>query len=590
MQIYKKKILNNPIFNSLKLIRHLNKKLKLRFILLSSLIIINSITEIISISAIIPFLIVLTNPEKISQNFVLKFILDFLNLSPENSVLFFSSIFGFLILSSALLRFTTLRFTCNFCAKATNFLATKGYRNYISQNYQFFLNNNSNDFVNTLSNEVLRSSGAIECIFTIFSSSILSALLLFSLLLVNAQITLIIFTSISFVYLLVVKNIKKELLKNSKLITQTNSQLIKMLQESFGGIRDTLINNNQDYLVEIYKKEDYLLRDQLELNKLYKKSPKYFIEAIGIILLIFISIYIIVIQKNENVIPLIGFVAFAFQKLLTAAQQIYVSWSSICLLNSSILSLTNTLNIIPTKIYKSKRRIRKFHMEKGIVLKNIFFKYENQKEAILKGINLEVKKGEVIGIVGKTGSGKSTLLDIINGLVKPTSGELIIDNFDLYKEESKIKLEMWQNCIAHVPQSIFLSNDSIMNNIAFGFKPDSIDKKRINESAMNAFLLKDIEKMPNSYGTYVGERGTNLSGGQLQRLGIARALYKNKDLLILDEITSSLDKNTEDQIINVLNKLSKNLTIIIVAHRLSTLKYCDRIYELNKGIISEVNI
>ena len=127
-----------------------------------------------------------------------------------------------------------------------------------------------------------------------------------------------------------------------------------MLQESFGGIRDTLINNNQDYLVEIYKKEDYLLRDQLELNKLYKKSPKYFIEAIGIILLIFISIYIIVIQKNENVIPLIGFVAFAFQKLLTAAQQIYVSWSSICLLNSSILSLTNTLNIIPTKIYKSK--------------------------------------------------------------------------------------------------------------------------------------------------------------------------------------------------------------------------------------------
>ena len=228
-------------------------------------------------------------------------------------------------------------------------------------------------------------------------------------------------------------------------------------------------------------------------------------------------------------------------------------------------------------------------MKKSIVLRNITYKYKNQDYPILNGIDLSIKKGEVIGIIGKTGSGKSTLLDIINGLIKPLSGDLIVDNKKIYEKfESDNNLKMWQKNIAHVPQNIFLSNDTIMNNIAFGIEPNLVEKDRVIEAAKNSFLSDDIEKMKFKYKTFVGERGSNLSGGQLQRLGIARALYKKRDLLILDEITSSLDKNTEHQIINLIGRLSSDLTIIIIAHRLTTLKNCDIVYRLKDGKLTKI--
>ena len=577
----------NPIRNSFRLIYFFNRQLKIRFLLLSLLIAINSITELLSIGAVIPFLLALTNPEKINKNIFSNFFSNFLDLTNTNLIILFSIVFAIFIIISTSLRLLTIKTTCKFCASSANYLASKGYINFINQNYEFYLKNNSSNFINTLTLEMIKAQNSLEALLIIFSGSILTILILISLLIVNAQVTLIIFTCIFIIYLLIIKNIQSKLLKNSKIISLSNSNLIKMVQESFGGIREILINNNQRYFTKVFKKEDFFMRDKLETSKFYKKSPRYFIEAAGIILLILTSIYIVIVQKNENIIPVLGFIAFSFQKLLVSAQNIYGAWSSICSFNSSVLAVIETLSLIPRKDLKNG--LNPLRLKKSIVLRNITYKYKNQDYPILNGIDLSIKKGEVIGIIGKTGSGKSTLLDIINGLIKPLSGDLIVDNKKIYEKfESDNNLKMWQKNIAHVPQNIFLSNDTIMNNIAFGIEPNLVEKDRVIEAAKNSFLSDDIEKMKFKYKTFVGERGSNLSGGQLQRLGIARALYKKRDLLILDEITSSLDKNTEHQIINLIGRLSSDLTIIIIAHRLTTLKNCDIVYRLKDGKLTKI--
>ncbi len=582
------KINSNPIVNNFRLIKNLNRKLKTRFILLSIIIFINSVTELLSISAIIPFLIALTNPQGFNDNLFINFFSRFIDLTNINLVLLFALIFGAFVIASAILRIITLKLTCEFCAKTTSYIASKSFKNYINQEYEFFLSNNSNDFINILTLELLRTSSSLECLFLWYSCLVLSVFIIISLLIINPQITLFIFSVIGIVYLLFAKYLNKKFLRNSEIISKTNSYLIKMLQESFGGIRETIIDNNQNYFVGLYSKEDYKLREQIEINKFYKKIPRYFIEAVGVIILITVSIFIVLIQKNENIIPVLGFIAFSFQKLLSASQQIYSAWSQIVSANTSVLAVLETLNIRSPKTYKNQ--LNPLKLNEKIVLDNIVYKYKNQKEPVLKGVNLTINKGEIIGIIGKTGSGKSTLLDIINGLVNPTSGNIIIDDLKIYGRKDQNKLKMWQKNIAHVPQNIFLSNDTILRNIAFGIEPNLIDNLKVYKAARDAFIFKDIESMPLKYQTFVGERGVNLSGGQLQRLGIARALYKQKDLLILDEITSSLDKNTEDEIINVLDKLSSDITILIVAHRLTTLKICDKVYELQGGKLTQKEV
>lgn len=317
----------NPISNTFRLIKHFNKKLKIKFLLVSLLIVLNSIAELLSISAVIPFLFALTNPNKIDNNFFLNFFSNFVDLSNINLIILFSSIFAILVLFSTFIRLLTIKITCTFCASSANYLASKGYINYINQHYEFYLKNNSSNFINTLTMEMIKAQNSIEAFFVILSASVLATLILASLFILNPQLTLIVFLSILIIYLLIVKTIQTKLLKNSKTISKANINLIQMLQESFGAIREILINNNQNYFIKIFRKEDYYMRERLETSKFYKKSPRFFIEALGIILLILVSIFVVVVQKNQNIIPLLGFVAFSFQKLLLSAQNIYGGWS-----------------------------------------------------------------------------------------------------------------------------------------------------------------------------------------------------------------------------------------------------------------------
>jgi len=306
-------------------------------------------------------------------------------------------------------------------------------------------------------------------------------------------------------------------------------------------------------------------------------GPRFFIESIGMTL---IAVIAFVLLQNEDglsaIIPVLGALALGAQRMLPMLQNIY---SSLSLMRGAQSSFEDVLDLLeqPLPEYINDNELKPIKFEREITLEGVGFKYSKDSAMVLQNINLSIPKGSRIGFMGETGSGKSTLLDIIMGLLFPTSGEIRIDNQFL----GKMNFRAWQKHIAHVPQSIFLSDGTIEENIAFGVPKESIDHDLVRKAAEQAQIAKTIQKMPNAYKSLIGERGVRLSGGQRQRIGIARALYKKADVLIFDEATSALDTNTENEVMNSIKALSKDLTILIIAHRLSTLEECDEIIKID---------
>jgi ATP-binding cassette subfamily B protein len=352
------------------------------------------------------------------------------------------------------------------------------------------------------------------------------------------------------------------------------------LQEGLGGIRDVLIDGSQDTFSEIYEKADSQLRKSQAKITYISSSPRFSIEMFALVLM---AIFAYQLSNNpngiNNPIPLLGTLALGAQRILPILQQIYVGYTNI---KGGESYLVDVLNLLEQPLPEAHNiSNKKLLFNKKIIFNNVGF-YYTKKSIVLDEINFSINKGSKVGIFGKTGGGKSTILDILMGLLTSTSGTLFID--DQAIDASNVKL--WQKHIAHVPQFIYLSDSTIAENIAFGISPDQIDYNRLKIAASKARLLETIELMPNGFLTSVGERGISLSGGQRQRIGIARAIYKQADVIIFDEATSALDSETESEIMQEIYNLDKNITIFIVAHRLSTLKNCNHFFEVgNKRII-----
>jgi len=388
---------------------------------------------------------------------------------------------------------------------------------------------------------------------------------------------LLIIFSIS--YFLMSYTTKSILKKNSKIISHQSNQMIKVIQEGLGGIRDVLINGHQTFYSESYRAADSKFRNAGAINKFIISSPRFIMETIGMLV---ISILAYLITKSNdgimNAVPVLGAMAIGAQKLLPALQQVYSSVTNMKSAKSSFLDVIDLLN---QEIKSEENGIKKIEFRKYIEIKNVSFQYPSAKQEILKNLNLEIFKGDKVGIVGSTGSGKTTLLDIIMGLLIPSFGDIFIDGFKL-TSNNRVN---WQKNLSHVPQEVYLSDVSIAENIALGFKKNEIDLKQIMKVCEAAGVNSFISDLPNSYETLVGEKGVKLSGGQKQRIGIARALYRKSDILLLDEATSALDVRTEKDVMEKIQNLDKNLTIIMIAHRISTLRNCDYILEVNQGKI-----
>jgi ATP-binding cassette subfamily B protein len=404
-----------------------------------------------------------------------------------------------------------------------------------------------------------------------------------SLLMLQPIVSLVAFGGFGLIYIVIVRLSRKQLMLNSKCVARESTQVIKSLQEGLGGIRDVLIDGSQEAYCQIYRSSDSSLRRAQGNNLFISLSPRYGMEALGMLLIAILAYS--VAQQADGIaksIPFLGALALCAQRLLPILQQTYVSWTQI---NSGQASLKDTLELLdqPLPSFESQS-VSKLPFNQSIVLKQLRFRYGKQAPYILNHIDLTINKGSRVGFIGSTGSGKSTLLDIIMGLLQPSDGVMEIDGQTITLANNRA----WQAHIAHVPQSIFLADTTIEENIAFGIPSDKIMYSRVKSAAEQAQISGTIEAWPNQYRTFVGERGIRLSGGQRQRIGIARALYKQADVIIFDEATSALDTETEQAVMEAIEGLSKELTLLIIAHRLTTLKNCTQIVELGDGGIRRV--
>ena len=546
-----------------------------------------SIMEVVSIGAIVPFLSVLTAPEQIYQHHLAQPLIKILEITePSQLLLPLTIIFVMATLISATVRLLLLYALTRLSYATGADLNIDIYRRTLYQDYSIHISRNSSEIINSI---ITKTNIVIVHILVpslnLISSVVIMVGITCIVFTINAQVALITFLVFALFYGVIAFFTKKSLQKNSQLIADESTKMVKSLQEGLGGIRDVLIDGTQEFYCKLYQNADLSLRRASGDNVFIGHSPRYLMEAVGMILLTILA-YTLTLQSNVVVaIPILGALALGALKLLPPLQSAYGSYSAIKGAKSSFIDVLNLLNQ-PLPDNASQDLINPISFKREIVFKDLSFRYTKNTPWILKNVNLSFKKGETIGFIGVTGSGKSTLLDILMGLLTPTSGELLIDGVAISQQNRRA----WQAHISHVPQSIYLADSTIQENIAFGVGSEQIKEHRVVQVAQQAQVSKMINNLKNKYKTFVGERGVQLSGGQRQRIGIARALYKDSDVLIFDEATSALDNQTEQKIMQQIAKLKDNQTVFIIAHRLTPLEQCDSIIRINTDYtIEQVN-
>ena len=565
--------------------RHLSKRRQKQFWLLLILMVMASIVEVISIGLILPFLGVITAPEQVFQYEIMQPVIDFLGVvRPDQLVLPLTISFVVAVLFAGVIRLTMLYVLIRLSFATGADISINIYRRTLYQDYSVHVGRNSSEIINSIIAKIdTVIVGTIIPTLVLISSTILIVGIVLALLFINTAVSLGLFISFGALYWGVSRYTRVMLEENSQNIADKSTQMIKALQEGLGGIRDIILDGSQDFFCRYYSNADSLYRRASGSNQFISASPRYAIEAMG---MVFIAVFAYVLTQQDGgpmeTVPILGALALGAQRLLPVLQQAYASYSNIRGSKSSLVDVLSLLNQ-PLSHHSSDLLLDSKEFKKDIKLKNLGFRYTKDTPWILKGVNLKITKGERIGFIGLTGSGKSTLLDIIMGLLPPTEGQLSID--DLLIEDENIGV--LRANIAHVPQNIYLSDGTVEENIAFGVSKELVNHQQVEKAAKQAKISELIESWTDGYQTLVGERGLKISGGQRQRIGIARAIYKNASILIFDEATSALDSETELKIIETIENLDRKLTVLIIAHRYSTLRSCNRIIKLdNVGKIS----
>jgi len=576
---------DESIFKLLKrLWFHINSRRRKQLSLLFVLMLLTSFAEVFSIGSALPFLGALTAPERIFELPLAQPIIHKLKLTEAKQILLpLTLVFGFAALLAGAMRLLLLWTNARLSFATGADLSIDIYRRTLYQSYTVHCARNSSEVINGIS---VKANGVIYNIIlpvlTLMSCSVMLAAIFITLISVQSLMTLSIFGGFGFIYMTIIYLNRNRLLMNSISEARETSQVIKSIQEGLGGIRDILIDGSQKVYCKIYSDADLSLRRAQGNSLFINASPRFGLEALGMILIAIVAYS--VAQKEDGIvkaIPMLGALVLGAQRLLPILQQGYGAWTQI---NGGQASLKDTIELLdqPLPDYINKSIIKKLSFNQKITLRQLDFRYSLQTPYIFKNLNLTIKKGSRVGFIGPTGSGKSTLLDIVMGLLEPSNGHLEVDGKDI----SAANRRSWQLHIAHVPQVIFLADSTIEENIAFGIPKDQIDRDKVCKVAKQAQISETIENWPRQYQTFVGERGIRLSGGQRQRIGIARALYKEANVIIFDEATSSLDNETEEIVMSTIDDLSKDITLLIIAHRLTTLKNCTQIVELNhSGIV-----
>ncbi|MGO0790211.1 ABC transporter ATP-binding protein [Herbaspirillum seropedicae] len=563
--------------------QHLGLRRRVELGLVFVLMIIAALAEVVSIGAILPFLGALTAPERVFAHPLAQPLIHAMALTePHQLMLPLTVVFCVAALLTGVIRLILLWIQTRLSHAIGADFSIQVYRRTLFQPYAVHIARNSSEIITGVS---IKANGVVNGVtmpvLTILSSLLILVAILAALMAIQPMVAFVSFAGFGGIYVVITLAVKNRLAHASACINRESTQVVKALQEGLGGIRDVLIDGAQATYCNVYRDADHLMRRSMAHVQIISMAPRFGIEALGMVLIAALAYSLASSSEGlASTLPVLGALAIGAQRLLPVAQQIYASMAH---LRSGKDFLADVLDLLdqPLPAYADAPPAAPLPFQRAITFEKVGFRYAPDGPWVLQDLDLIIPRGSRIGFIGGTGSGKSTLLDIVMGLLDPVEGKLRIDGTVITPENHRA----WQAQIAHVPQSIFLADTSIAENIAFGVPREQIDLERVRQAARKAQLAETIESMEQQYDTRVGERGINLSGGQRQRIGIARALYKQAKVIVFDEATSALDNDTESAVMEAIDGLDPDLTVLIVAHRLTTLKNCTHIVELADGAI-----
>jgi ATP-binding cassette, subfamily B, bacterial PglK len=558
------------------------KRRKVKWII--GLAIFSSLLDVVSISTLLPFLAILTSPEQAMDYAIVSNLMNYFSISEPSQILpKITLIFILTILLAMLSRILLLFFGTRFAFSIGSEISVNVYKKVLNQPYLIHVNRNSSEIISVINTKVEDAvSRTIQPLLQLFIAVQLIVSVSIFLIYLDPVIAIESFAFVSLFYLVISKMAYKKLFNYSESISTKKNALVKMVNEGLMGIRDIILGKNQESYERAFSKVDHDMRKAQGSVIILSTLPRYVIESVGMITIIVIAYVNMKSLGSNQLIPVLGVMALGAQKLLPAVQQFFGSWATITGNTAPFLDIVKILEYkesVSSVMTTNQKNPAKLNFSHSIELRSVTFGYKDKCN--LKNISLTINKGSCIGIVGSTGSGKSSLLDVMTGLLPPDSGVIVVDGVSI---DAGSRLSAWKDKISYVSQRIFLSDSTIRENIAFNCEGQSIDDEKVIQAAINAQIYNFIKELPEGFDTYIGENGVQLSGGQHQRIGIARALYKGANVLVLDEATSSLDNETERKIIDKIRSVDE-ITIIMVAHRFQTIKNCNTIFEMDRGMI-----
>jgi ABC-type multidrug transport system fused ATPase/permease subunit len=560
--------------------RVISRKRKIQFVLTLLSIVTNSFFEIISLAAVVPFLSVLSSPQTFMESSTARKFAPMVGITDAAQAVSLVCIsFAIITVISAAIRTMTIMVNSKFTLALGADLSRTVFERTLHQPYSSHAKQNSAAVIaNVTQNVSAFVNGILNPSVQFLTSSLTVIGILITLFIINWWVALTASVVFGGAYFGIVRMNRSRYARNSSIVVAAQDDIVKALQEGLGAIRDVIIDGNQEFYVRTYSTADHRLRNASNDSYIRSATPKYILEAIGMIMICTVAF---VLSKGESkllgAVPVLGALAMGAQRLLPAMQVAFGSYSAVV---GNMYGLDRIVDVLTTEqAPKPSVDIVACGVTGEVNFQKVEFCYASDTPQVLRQVSFSIRRGDRIGVIGATGSGKSTTMDLLLGLLQPTSGQILIDGEPLVGD----KVFAWQKSLSHVPQVIYLADASIAENIAFGLPKDKVDMNQVRNAASLAQIAEHIESLVAGYDTFVGERGIRLSGGQRQRIGIARALYKNATVLVFDEATSALDDETEAELMKAIDSLSKDLTVIMIAHRLSTVRRCDKILKLHKG-------
>ncbi len=571
-----------------KILKLLTRRERKRLYILFGAMTVSALIEVAGIASIVPFISLITNPALIDDNRFLNWFYTTLNFQSPDRFLIFSGILVLvLLIVSNMVVLLTMWGTARFINMRDFTISRRLLSRYLHQPYVFFLNKNTSELGKNILTEVEHFTvGVMMPLLRLLSRGIVVLFIFVVLMIAEPFLTLGVMAILGGAYIFIYKIVKKKLHNIGKKNFESNAQRFKSVNEAFGSIKQLKLLRCEDFFIESYSKPSHERARNNSTYQIVSEIPRYVMEIVAIGGMVSVVVYLLASGiEIQGALPTIGLFAFAAYRIMPALQSIFMSVAAMRYYVPTLEALHDDMYSFEHKSYSTtnfKKKFSSIDIKKELKLEKITFHYPGARTPVINNLNIKIDTNTSIAFVGKTGAGKTTIADIILGLLRPDSGRLLIDGVEI----TDANLPGWQMNLGYIPQDIYLQDDTVARNIAFGIPAEKIDIDIVKDAAQIANIHNFVmEELPNKYQTMVGERGIRLSGGQRQRIGIARAIYHNPEVLVLDEATSALDGLTEKEVFEAIDNISRTKTLIIIAHRLTTVKGCDVIYVLKEGKI-----